>query len=90
MCTMTFDFQPMADMSEIAGTLQLSCIAVESLFGAVRTQVQASYQFRPGEQRLVIDMTDRPGQMLALIFLGYVNKEFGVGVLRRLERKGAV
>ncbi len=88
MCTMTFEFISTIDMSEIASTLQLSCIAVESLFGALRVQLQTSYQFLPQQRRVVVDMTQQPGQALALVFLGYVTKEFGVNVIRLMRREG--
>ncbi len=47
-----------------------------------------SYQFLLHQRRVVVDMTQKPGQVLALVFLGYVTKEFGAQVIRLMKREG--
>lgn len=78
-------FDPTVPISEVAGTLELALLAAESLHGADRVQLDAAWAFDPDSRRVAIDTSRRLGHTLALVFLGYVKREFG-GRAVRVER----
>jgi hypothetical protein len=72
-----FDFETCVSMEEVEGTLELAQIAAESLHGRGRVELEASCETDVPERSVLIDARSDAGRTLALIFLGYVRREFG-------------
>jgi hypothetical protein len=77
-----FTFGPDVSMAEVEGTLRLSRLATESLHGFARVQLEASCSIDHRERRVEIEASTDVGHTLALIFLGYVRREFGSQAVR--------
>ena len=83
------DFGSSVSMGEVAGTLELALLAAESLHGADRVQLDAGWSMDPRGRRVVIDTGTRAGRTLALIFMGFIRREFGSGAARVYRVRGA-
>jgi hypothetical protein len=74
-------FDPGIDMEEVAGTLELARLGAESLYGAETVELEAAWRLDRPNRCVDIDTFTRVGRTLALIFLGYVRREFGPGAV---------
>ena len=72
-----FVFGTHVSMDEVEGTLKLAQIATESLHGRGRVELEAPWDTDLRERSVLIDAMSDAGRTLALIFLGYVRREFG-------------
>jgi hypothetical protein len=84
-------FTPGVLVDEVAATLDLSLFAIRSMFGDDAVSIDGVWVLEPGPRAVTIDTSTRVGRSLALVFLGYVRREFrdeNVGVLRFSGRKG--
>ena len=75
--TTTFSFGPQVPLTEAEATLRLAILAVESLHGANRVQLEMHIHVDRGQRCCSIDNTTDVGRTLAVIFSGYVLREFG-------------
>ena len=72
-----YTFRPDVNMEEVDGTLLLAVIAVTSLFGETRVQLEARHVFDPKLRSCVIDAETEVGRTINQLFLGYLHQEFG-------------
>jgi hypothetical protein len=72
-----FAFDDSVVPKEAEGTLRLAVMAVESLFGSGRVALECRYRLDRRRRIALIDTTGEVGRTLALIFRGYVRREFG-------------
>jgi len=82
-----FIFDKTASMEEVEGTLHLARLAVESLHGEDRVRMDAKFAIDRAAHTCMIDAACEVGRALALIFAGYVRREFGEEAVR-MERAG--
>jgi hypothetical protein len=82
MATATFTFSPGVPLPEAEATLRLAVLAVESLHGADRMQLELHVRVERAERRFVIDTATDVGRTLAVIFSGYARREFGEDAVR--------
>lgn len=78
-------------IEEVAATLELASFAVRSIHGDDAVTIDGAWAMEPGPRAVTIDMSTRVGRTLALVFLGYVRREFGdekIGILRFSRSKG--
>ena len=75
--TITFSFAPDVPLPEAEATLRLAVLAVESLHGADRTQLELRVRVERGERRFVVDTSTEVGRSLSVIFSGYARRKFG-------------
>lgn len=62
---------------EAEDTLRLARLAVESIYGAQRTELEVLVDIDSDARRFIIDVSRRAGKTLALVFTGYARREFG-------------
>jgi hypothetical protein len=74
-----FTFDPEVSMQEVEGTLCLARLAAESIHGFGRVMLDASCSLDRKQRCVRIDVSTDVGHTLALVFLGYVRREFGEG-----------
>jgi hypothetical protein len=74
---MQFTFCGGVPLEEARATLRLAEMAVESLFGAERVSIDAAVVINYSARQFVFDVSRRVGRTLALVFAGYVRREFG-------------
>src|SRR5688500_15590199 len=72
-----FHFRPHLSMYDVRGTLRLAQVAAESLHGIERVELEARCRVDRIRHHICIDTSTDAGRELALIFLGFVRKEFG-------------
>ena len=72
-----YKFRPDVNMEEVDGTLLLAVIAVTSLFGETRVQLEARHVFDSKLRSCVIDAATEVGRTINQLFLGYLRQEFG-------------
>lgn len=72
-----FSFNDSISMSEVEATLRLALLAVQSLHGEDRLRLEAHVSLDHGQRLCFVDTTAEVGRTLALIFAGYVRREFG-------------
>jgi hypothetical protein len=72
-----FRFESSVAMGDVEATLTLSKLAAASLHGDDRVRLQARARIDHPGRACEIDMSSAVGQDLALIFGGYVRREFG-------------
>lgn len=77
--TTTFRFEPGVTMTDVEQTLHLARLAAGSLHGEDRVRLQARATVKKSDRTVEIDTSRDVGQSLALIFGGYVRREFGSG-----------
>lgn len=83
----TFTFGVEVSMEEVDGTLRLSLMAAESLHGADRVRLEASMHLDPLHRTCAIATHTPVGRSLAVIFLGYLRREFGEGAVDLVKRE---
>jgi len=79
--TVHFTFGRRIPIREIKGTLHLARLATESLHGIERVRLEASYGIDGSTRVVEIDRSTEVGRTLAIIFAGYVRREFGDGAV---------
>lgn len=62
---------------DVEETLALAVLAAETLHGAARVRLDASYHLDPAHSVCVIDATTDTGQAVARLFTGLLTREFG-------------
>jgi len=72
-----FRFSKRVAIDEIEGTLRLACLAVESLHGTERVQLEARYAIARAHRTVTITVMNDVGKTLALVFSGYARREYG-------------
>lgn len=72
-----FRFAASVSMDEVRTTLQLARLAAASLHGEERVRLHADTHIDAAKRICEIDTSREAGQTLALIFGGYVRREFG-------------
>jgi len=72
-----FDFNKSIPMSEVEATLRLALLAVQSLHGEDRLRLEAHVSMNHSRRMCFVDTTTEVGRTLALIFAGYIRREFG-------------
>lgn len=75
--TITFSFAPDVLLPEAEATLRLAVLAVESLHGTERVQLELRVRVERGERCIVVDTGTEVGRSLSAIFSGYARREFG-------------
>ena len=83
--TVQFRFGNATPMREVRGTLHLARLAAESLHGVDRMRLEAMYAIDDVAHMVEIDIDSKVGRTLAIVFAGYVRREFGEGAVR-MER----
>jgi len=83
--TVQFRFGSGISMREVKGTLQLARLAAESLHGEERMRLEATYAIDDAANIVEIDIDSEVGRTLAIVFAGYVRREFGDGAVH-MER----
>lgn len=81
----TFLFSVPVSMPEVEATLHLARLAVESLHGEDRVAQETMASVDRASRTCVIDATREVGRTLALVFGGYVRREFGDDAVRMLR-----
>jgi len=77
-----FVFDDSVVPKEAEGTLRLAVMAVESLFGPGRVALECRYRLDLRRRIALIDTTGEVGRTLALIFGGFIRREFGHDAVR--------
>ena len=72
-----YKFSDEADMKGVEETLLLSVIAVETLHGRSRVNLDAEFQLDENERICEIDGSTRVGRDIARIFTGLLTGEYG-------------
>ena len=83
---MVFHFHQAVPMGDVESTLHLARLAVASLHGDDRVRLQAETEVDRTRRICRIETTREVGQALALIFGGYVRREFGDDAVQ-IERR---
>lgn len=90
--TAHFAFDESVPMPEVEETLRLALLAAQSLHGEDRLRLEAHVQVDHLRHQCLVDTSAEVGRTLALIFAGYVRREFGseaVRVERDVQYEGA-
>ena len=77
-----FIFDAAVAMAEVAGTLRLAQVAVESIHGEDRVRLETSATVDAHLRCCTIDTSMDLGRILAVVFAGFVRREFGDDVVR--------
>jgi hypothetical protein len=72
-----FEFSPDVPIDEIEATFRLALLATETLFGTDRVAIDAVYRIDLDKRAIDVDRSNNVGGTLALVFLGYLRREFG-------------
>jgi hypothetical protein len=82
-----FTFDRSVSMDEVDGTLRLALLAVESLHGEDRVRLEAKFILERAKRSCSVDASSDVGRTLALIFGGYLRREFGNDAVK-MRRSG--
>jgi hypothetical protein len=77
-----FEFSPDVPIDEIEGTFKLALLATETLFGTDRVLIEAVYRIDLANRAIDVDRCNNVGGTLALVFLGFLRREFGSDAFR--------
>ena len=81
-----FRFDPALSMDDLRGTLRLSVLAAEAIYGETVIAIDAPHHL-DGKNRLCrIDGTTAAGRDLVRLFAAFARREFGPDAIR-LERR---
>jgi hypothetical protein len=75
-------FQPNVPVAELADTVELARLTVESLYGPERVAVELRYTFDRETRCVPIGTSDVVGRSFAIVLLGFVRREFGAASVR--------
>lgn len=81
-------FAPDISMAEIGATLDLSLFAARSLHGDDAVALDVSWSLDPASRAVTVDTSGRVGRSLALLFFGFVRREFGDAAVRVFRSGG--
>lgn len=83
-----YQFVEGVSFDEALATLELSLIAVESMYGDSRSRLDARFVDDAKRRLIVIDGSTALGRALNEIFVGYARREFGERAFRveRVDR----
>jgi hypothetical protein len=81
-------FDPRVPMAEVEATLRLAMLAAECIHGAECVRLDARCVFDELIRAVEIDVSRRVGRTLALVFGGFIRREFGKDAVR-LDRRAA-
>jgi hypothetical protein len=79
--SMRFTFKADVPLDEAKNTLSLAGLAVESLFGRERVELETSVAIDRSRRQFTFDISRRLGRTLALIFAGFIRREFGADMV---------
>ena len=82
-------FRHSVSMSQVSDTFELARLATESLHGPERVELDARWEVDGSTRFVAIDSTTEVGRTLAIVFLGYVKREFGSDAVQ-IVRMGKV
>jgi hypothetical protein len=85
-----FEFTPDVPSHEVEGTFRLALLATETLFGTDRVAIDAVYRIDLDTRAIDVDRSNNVGGTLALVFLGYLRREFGPEAFRMKRVYGPV
>jgi hypothetical protein len=74
-------FDTSVAMDEVQATLELARLAVEALYGPEHLELDGSWDMDLAARTVAIDTSTSIGRTLAIIFLGFVKREFGSDAL---------
>jgi len=72
-----FQFKPDVDLPEAEGTMRLSLLAAEGLFGEARVRTEVSYTVDPLRAEIRIAGDTPVGETVTQIFTSLLSHEFG-------------
>jgi len=72
-----YTFEPSVPMREVRDSLFLAALAAEGIHGRTRVMMDASFRLDEEGRSCVIDGTREVDQSIAVIFTGFLRKEFG-------------
>lgn len=72
-----FTFDGTVPIDEVEQTLRLALLAVESLHGEDRVLLETASHVERASRTCVVDTSTDVGRTLALVFAGFVRREFG-------------
>jgi hypothetical protein len=78
----TVTFNRSVSMDEAGDTLELAKLATACLHGDERVELETRWSLDRGGRRVTVDTDTSAGRTLAMIFLGYVRREFGTRAVR--------
>lgn len=76
-CIHRYLFKSSVPMEEVEAALVLAIYAIESIYGAADTRLEASHAVDSNERKCVIDARTELGRDFSRVFLGFVTREFG-------------
>lgn len=80
--TVKFTFDRTVPMPDVEATLRLAILACESLHGEDRVRLETRIRTASTKRAVEIDSASDAGRTLALVFGGYVRREFGDDAVR--------
>lgn len=80
-----FVFEPHVALTDAEMSLHLAMFAVEGLVGRVQVRLDGKYQIDADKHAIAIDGGNRVSQLIARVFAGLLNREFGEDAFR-IER----
>ena len=72
-----YSFADDVDMADVTATLRLARVAVEALHGEDRIRFETRTHIDHDRHMCLIDTQTESGRTLAIVFGGYVRREFG-------------
>jgi hypothetical protein len=73
----TFSFEAAVPMEDVRATLRLALLAAECLHGEDRVRLEAHVSIDPAQHTCSIETGFEVGRTLAILFGGYIRREFG-------------
>jgi len=77
-----FVITPELPIEGVRATLHLSQMASEILFGHERMTLETGWTLNRKRRLITIDTHSKPGETLALVFLGFCRREFGAEAVK--------
>ncbi len=81
-------FAPDVPLDEVAATLELSLFATRSIYGGDAVAIDTGSSIDADDRTVTVDTSSKAGRTLALVFLGYVRREFGDAAVRVFRVRG--
>jgi len=75
--TTRFKFKASVPMHEVMETMLMAQLAIESIYGEDRAKLETSIGAYPRRRLILIGTANEIGVNLALVFMGYMRREFG-------------
>ena len=90
MSVMHLMIDPSVPFDDAKDTLRLAQIAVQSIYGDQRAEFEAPVASDPVSRLFIVDVRQKAGRTLALVFAGYLRCEFGPEKVRVEHAVGQV